>query len=128
MKKYNLFHFSTIRNQARELRKNMTREEKLLWEVLRNRRLSGYKFLRQHPVVYKGDLKRLYYFIADFYCREKNAIIELDGPIHDKTVEYDEFRDSELKERGYNILRIKNEEVENILKVKEKILDFLNSL
>jgi very-short-patch-repair endonuclease len=56
---------------ARELRKNSTDSEILLWDYLRNRRLSGYKFLRQHPVFYKADRQGLNYFIADFYCDAK---------------------------------------------------------
>ena len=70
--------FKVIKKSARELRKNMTDSEILLWEKLRNRRFSGLKFLRQHPIVYKADYRGLNYFIADFYCDEKKAVIELE--------------------------------------------------
>jgi very-short-patch-repair endonuclease len=83
----------------------MTDSEKLLWKQLRNRKLSGYKFLRQHPIVYKADYKGLNYFIADFYCAEKKMVIELDGPIHQDSEEYDRFRDFEMKEKGRYVLR-----------------------
>jgi very-short-patch-repair endonuclease len=73
------------------LRRNLTDSEKILWEHLRNRKLAGYKFLRQHPVIYKADYKGLNYFIAYFYCDAKKAVIELDGSIHKETVEYDQF-------------------------------------
>jgi very-short-patch-repair endonuclease len=63
--------FKVIKKHGRELRNNMTDSEKLLWGKLRNQQLSGYKFLRQHPIVYKADYKGLHYFIADFYCAEK---------------------------------------------------------
>ena len=122
------FDFKEIKKHAQELRNNMTESEKLLWKELRGRRLSGYKFLRQHPILYKGNIMRFNYFIADFYCYEKKAVIELDGPVHDTTEEYDRFRDSELKELGINILRLKNEELKNMQKVQRKILNFLNGI
>ncbi|MDP4224517.1 MAG: DUF559 domain-containing protein [Bacteroidota bacterium] len=113
---------------AQDLRRNMTDSEKLLWKELRNRKLSGYKFLRQHPILYQGNLKRFNYFVADFYCDEKKTIIELDGPIHETSEEYDQFRDSELKSKGLHILRIRNEELKNLDKTLEKIIIFLNQV
>ena len=126
MSEYRKFDFGTIKRHAQELRNNMTESEKLLWKELKGRKLSDYKFLRQHPILYKGNLIRFNYFIADFYCYSKKAIIEIDGPVHDLTEEYDHFRDSELKALGLKILRIKNEELTNIEEVKEKILKFLD--
>jgi very-short-patch-repair endonuclease len=63
--------FKIIKKLARELSNNLTESEHLLCIPLRNRRLSGYKFLRQHPILYKADYKGLNYFIADFYFDEK---------------------------------------------------------
>ncbi len=100
---------------------NLTESEKTLWKELRNRRLSGLKFLRQHPLFYFSLNKRKYLFIADFYCAEKSLVIELDGKIHDYTKEYDMNRDTVMFERGLNVLRIKNEELENIDNVLLKI-------
>jgi len=117
--------FKVIKKSARELRKNMTDSEILLWEKLRNRRFSGLKFLRQHPLVYKADYRGLNYFIADFYCDEKKAVIELDGPIHETTIEYDQFRDDEIKRLGLKILRLKNEELDNMDDTLMKIKRFL---
>ena len=128
MSDYRKFDFGKIKRHAQELRNNMTESEKLLWKELKGRKLSDYKFLRQHPILYKGNLIRFNYFIADFYCYSKKAIIEIDGPVHDLTEEYDHFRDSELKDLGIKILRIKNEELINIEEVKKKILDFLNEI
>ncbi|MCX6300640.1 MAG: endonuclease domain-containing protein [Bacteroidia bacterium] len=128
MSKIKKFDFAGIERQARELRINMTESEKLIWNELRGRKLSGYKFLRQHVILYKGNLKRYNYFIADFFCFEKKAVLELDGPIHDKTDEYDEFRDSELEEIGIHVLRIRNEELENTEKVLNKIRQFLDQI
>ena len=126
MGKSKYLDFKVIKKHARELRKNMTDSEKLLWKQLRNRKLSGYKFLRQHPILYKADFKGLNYFIADFYCDEKKTIIELDGPIHEKSKEYDLFRDSEMKEKGIQVLRIKNDNLKNQDEVLQKIKDFLD--
>ena len=126
-KKRNL-DFGEIKNHSRELRLNMTESEKLLWKEIRNRKLSGFKFSRQYPILYKGTLNKIYYFIADFYCDEKKLVIELDGPIHNKTKEYDEFRDSELKDHGINILRIKNEELTDINTVLQKIECYLQPI
>ena len=128
MSDYRKFDFGKIKRHAQELRNNMTESEKLLWEELKGRKLSDYKFLRQHPILYKGNLIRFNYFIADFYCYEKKAVIEVDGPVHDITEEYDHFRDSELKALGLKILRIKNEELINIEEVKKKILEFLDEI
>jgi leucyl-tRNA synthetase len=106
----------------------MTESEKLLWRELRGRKLSGFKFLRQHPFLYKGNLKRLNYFIADFYCFEKKTVVELDGPVHETTGEYDQFRDSEMQELGIHVLRLKNDELKNMNEVLKKILTFLNGI
>jgi len=63
------------------------------------------------------------YFIADFYCAEKSLIIEVDGQVHDQQKEYDEQREFILNQKGLSVLRIKNEELKDIERVKEKILE-----
>jgi very-short-patch-repair endonuclease len=128
MSKSKYIDFKVIKKHARELRNNMTDSEKLLWSHLKNRKLSGYKFLRQHPIVYKPDYKGLNYFIADFYCHEKLVVIELDGPIHNETEEYDNFRDEEMKEMGIIVQRYKNEDLLNLDEVLRKILVLLDSI
>ncbi len=108
-----------IFKNAKALRQSMTSAEELLWKHLRNKQLKGLKFRRQHPV----DI-----FIADFYCHEKKIIIELDGGIHDlpEQHEYDDGRTFVLEEKGFKILRFKNEEIENELeKVLNRILSYL---
>ena len=108
-----------IFGNAKALRQSMTSAEELLWKHLRNRQLKGLKFRRQHPV----DI-----FIADFYCHEKKIIIELDGGIHDLTEqhEYDDGRTFVLEEKGFKIMRFKNEKIENDLeKVLNRILSYL---
>jgi len=113
--------------RARELRSKSTPSEILLWKELRNRKLSGYKFLRQHPIVYNPYGSGMKYFVADFYCDIKKTVIELDGPIHENNLEYDKFRDAEMVNLGLQILRIKNEELLNIDEVLKKIEAYLNS-
>ncbi|MDO9341004.1 MAG: endonuclease domain-containing protein [Bacteroidales bacterium] len=128
MSRGNYLDIKTIKKHARELRKNVTESEKQLWEQLRNRRLSGYKFLRQHPIIYKADYKGLNYFIADFYCDTKKAVIELDGSIHNGTEEYDKFRDTEMRFKGLHVLRLKNEELNDMNNALKKIRNYLNSI
>ena len=84
---------SYIGTVAKELKKNSTESERILWKELRGRRFAGFKFLRQHPIIYKGNMTCYNFFIADFYCDQKKTIIELDGPFHESSEEYDEFRD-----------------------------------
>jgi very-short-patch-repair endonuclease len=107
---------------ARDLRKNETSAEDLLWRNLRNRKLSGLKFRRQHP---------LDKFIADFYCHEKRLVIEVDGSVHYSrdAKESDEGKTYELKELGITVLRFRNEEVLNDMSlVLKKIREIADSI
>ena len=110
--------------RARELRQNMTKAEERLWKELRNRKFLGLKFLRQHPFIYQVIHNEPRYFIADFYCAEKKLVIEVDGKIHDFQEEEDKWREDILKSLDLKILRIKNEEVEDMDVVMEKIKAF----
>jgi len=108
-----------IFGNARKLRDNMTEAEKMLWEALRLKRLSGYKFRRQHPI---GK------FIVDFYCHEVKLVIELDGGYHngEEQKEYDSFRTKALEDVGLNEIRFTNEQVYNNLdEVLEEIRGYL---
>lgn len=107
---------------GRELRQELTEAEKLLWAELRNKKLNGLKFRRQHPI----DK-----FVADFYCHEKKLVIELDGDIHDEKVnkEYDDARTAMLTGLNVIVLRFRNRDVINNMKdVLKKISDFANML
>jgi very-short-patch-repair endonuclease len=92
-----------IQQRARELRKEPTTSEALLWARLRNRQLDGLKFRRQHPIGRS---------IVDFYCPEKRLVIEVDGGIHDQTVEEDLERTKVLQSLGYRVIRFRNLVVE----------------
>ena len=95
-------HNPKLTENARELRKNMTKEEKHLW----------YDFLKDYPVRFLRQ-KVIDDFIVDFYCRSAKLIIELDGSQHyeDKGMEYDAERTAYLEQYGVRVLRIPNNEV-----------------
>lgn len=103
--------------RCRMLRAKSTLAEKDLWKKLRNRKVDGLKFNRQHPIIYGNDDFDLKFFIADFYCAEKKLVIELDGGIHNYTTEYDKDRDEIIEGLGIKVIRFKNEEIDDVVKV-----------
>lgn len=115
----------SITELARELRNNPTPAEYKLWQVLRNRRCRGHKFLRQKPIIYSQRNKKAYFFIADFYCAEKKLVIELDGQYHRTQQKYDQNRDLVLEKLGLRVLRIKNSELEDMTTIMSKIASSL---
>ncbi|AFY84614.1 endonuclease domain-containing protein [Oscillatoria acuminata] len=88
--------------QTKEFRRQMTDEEKILWQYLRANRLNGWHFRRQQII--DG-------FITDFYCHAAGLVVEVDGKIHEKQAEYDSERDQIITSRNLRLLRIKNEEI-----------------
>lgn len=109
---------------ARNLRKNMTKAEIELWSHIKNKSL-WLKFMRQRPVyVYTENNWLDRFVIPDFYCAEKNIIIELDGWIHEniEVLELDREKEKLLKNKWIKVIRFKNEEIyEKIWEVLEKI-------
>jgi very-short-patch-repair endonuclease len=106
--------------RARVLRKNMTKAEIILWSRIRSKKINGYKFRRQQPLL---D------YIVDFYCDELKLIIEVDGEIHSfsERISYDRKRDNILKINGYHIIRLSNLEVETELNSTiSKITSFIS--
>lgn len=93
--------WKTLKDFARENRKNPTPEEDILWQNIRNRKLK-FKFRRQHAI---ED------FIVDFVCLEKKLIIEVDRVIHEKQMEYDSYRDLCLNSLGFEVIRFTNEDI-----------------
>ena len=101
----------------RALRQEATPAEKLLWQELRNGKLNGLKFKRQHSI---GN------YIVDFYCASIRLIIEVDGEVHltDYQKQRDISRDENLTEMDFKVLRFTNTEVsKNIDFVKKEILN-----
>ena len=80
--------------RARQLRRNMTDAEKILWSHLRNRQLANLKFRRQVPL---GP------FFVDFLCVEQKLIVEVDGGQHSE--EADRSRTAWIEARGYRLIR-----------------------
>ena len=115
----------SITQLARELRKNMTPSERLLWAELRNRKLKEFKFVRQYPIIHDAIPNRLLFFIADFYCAQKKLVVELDGKIHDSQKDYDNWRDVTMLDMNFKVLRIKNEDLVNMPAVLGLILSRL---
>jgi very-short-patch-repair endonuclease len=87
---------------ARRLRRDQTLAERTLWALVRNRRLGGFKFLRQVAI----DR-----YFADFVCEAAKVIVELDGPAHDGREDYDARRTEPLELFGYVVVRYRNERV-----------------
>jgi very-short-patch-repair endonuclease len=85
----------------RKLRGSQTDAERKLWFALRDRRLSGFKFVRQEAI---GP------FIVDFVCRDRSLVIEVDGGQHSES-QPDVRRDAYLKGEGYRVLRFWNNDV-----------------
>ncbi|RLC48211.1 MAG: hypothetical protein DRH89_03685 [Candidatus Cloacimonadota bacterium] len=106
---------------ARDLRKRTTVAENAFWQIVRNRRFLGLKFKRQFPVEFEYDgAKR--FFIADFYCHEKNLVVEIDGGIHQSQKDYDSLRDKIMVILGLKIIRFSNIEIlNNLEKIKMKL-------
>ena len=100
------YDFSGLVERARELRKQQTPAEDLLWELLRDRQLCNAKFRRQHQF---GD------YLCDFYCHEAKLVVECDGAPHHtaKGKQHDAKRDAYLKSQGLTVLHFENDRVLN---------------
>ncbi len=114
---------SLIFQNAKELRKQPTDAERILWMHLRTRP-KGYKFRRQHPA---GN------FILDFYCHALKLAIEADGNIHEmESVKIEDCeRQSILEKQGIKFLRFKNQEImlclPDVIKKIEDVIDMIST-
>jgi very-short-patch-repair endonuclease len=109
-------HNKKLVNNAKFLRKNMTKEERKLW----------YDFLRSYSIRFLRQ-KIIGNYIVDFYCPKANLVIELDGSEHytDKGIVYDEERTEYLKNFGLQVIRIPN----NYLKENfQGVCEYVDSL
>ena len=93
-----------LRGFARVMRHEPSKAEAKLWEVLRDRKLGGFKFRRQVPIA--G-------YIVDFYCPARQIVIEIDGESHfsEQGKQYDQQRDAYLQGVGLRVLRFTNTQV-----------------
>lgn len=109
-----------LKEKARKLRNNSTKAEIRLWsELLRARKMLGYQFLRQRPVIN---------YIADFMCKELKLIIEVDGYSHhfEEQWEKDMKRQKELEDFGFTVLRFSDDEImEDIENVERTLVGWI---
>ena len=113
------FIYSGLKETVRDMRKNETKAESIVWDQLRNRKFKGLKCRRQHQIGL---------FIVDFYCDELKLVIEIDGKNHSvkRQQERDRDRTLDLENEGFTVIRIQNELIEtsiqDFLDVMEKII------
>ena len=110
------------KQRCRELRKSQTKAESIFWQTVRNRKFMGLKFYRQYPIFVDFDGRETF-FVADFFCFEKSLVIEIDGKIHDYCKDHDEMRTEIINMKGIDVLRFRNEEIENNLESALKKLE-----
>jgi very-short-patch-repair endonuclease len=103
-----------LKQRSRDLRNESTLGEILLWKHLRVRQMSGFQFNRQKP---------LGRFIADFYCKPLNLVIEVDGSSHEGREEYDRDRDIELQKLGLTVLRFPDLDVRKNIREVLKVIE-----
>ena len=108
-----------LRKNARELRKNATLSEVLLWNLLKNKRANSLDFDRQRII---GN------YIVDFYCSKLKLVIEIDGSSHDNKYTYDKKRDNYLESLGLKVIHFDDRDVKfNIDKVILTIEEIINN-
>ncbi|HQO36620.1 MAG TPA: endonuclease domain-containing protein [bacterium] len=101
------------KDRAREYRKIMSPAERRFWQHVRNKQLHGIYVRRQHPI---GP------YITDFFVPDLKIVIELDGHSHDTRLEKDAARDDYMKNQGYRVIRLQNEDV---MKNLDGVLEYL---
>ena len=99
-----LYYNKKLKGYSRQLRKNMTEAEQLLWSKVRRKRLKDHQFYRQKII---GN------YIVDFYCPKAKLIIEVDGGQHysDEGIIKDRVRDNYMRGQGLRVLRFSAREV-----------------
>jgi len=111
----NIYNHPTTKEKRRSLRDNQTDAEKVLWNILRNKQMGGYKFFRQYGI---GC------YIVDFYCPMLKMVVEADGGQHfsEEGIKYDHQREEFLKKMGIKVIRFNNLDV---LKNREGIFEYI---
>lgn len=104
-KKYmSLPYNPALKERARALRRAGNLAEVLLWQHIKNKQLLGLDFDRQKII---GN------YIVDFYCADKQVVLEVDGSSHDTKGEYDAQRDAFLRGLGLTVIHIQDRDVKN---------------
>ena len=110
-----------LTSRARVLRANETSAEDRVWQALRNRQPGGFKFVRQLPI---GP------YLADFACRERKVVLEIDGATHGAEAELarDAVRTDFIVRSGFRVFRAHNAEIyENLNGVLDTLLAFVEA-
>ena len=102
--------------RARALRRSAATAERTAWRLLRNRRMLGLKFRRQHAI---GR------FVVDFYCADRRLVLEIDGDLHrvPRQARYDSERTRRLESLGFRVARISNDKIS-----KERLAELLSAI
>jgi len=85
-----------LKELSRQLRKNSTLAEVLLWNQIKKKQIKGYRFLRQKPINN---------YIVDFFCYELMLAVEIDGETHNFKAQKDKIRQNRLESLGIKVLR-----------------------
>jgi 5-methyltetrahydrofolate--homocysteine methyltransferase len=113
--------YPLLKEFALKNRNEPTEAETVLWDILKSKQLSGFKFRRQHVI---GS------YITDLVCLDRRLIIEIDGLIHQlpENKEADEIRTHWLQEQGFKVIRFANDEViKNVTEITQTIINELNA-
>ena len=108
-----------LQERARQLRNTQTPTEQILWFSIRQNQIAGAKFRRQFTIEP---------YIVDFYCREVNLVIEVDGDVHadQKQIEHDRRRTNYLESKGLRVFRVNNNDIrDNLNGVLAKIYELV---
>ena len=107
-----------LKEFSKKLRNDSTLSEIILWEHLKAKKMNGYTFNRQKPLLN---------YIVDFYCKKLNLVIEIDGSSHNNKHKEDLIRQKELEQYNLHFLRFDDLEVkkniDNVLRSIENWID-----
>ena len=95
---------SNLKIIAKRLRQNATLSEVILWKYLHQKKMLGYDFDRQKPILN---------YIVDFYCKELRLVIEIDGDSHNHEEAYKAgvIRQTEIEQYGVEFLRFSDKQI-----------------
>ena len=106
-----------LKQLSRDLRKNSTLSEVLFWNQVKGRKIKGYQFMRQKPMIN---------YIVDFYCSKLKLVVEIDGDSHIGKEEEDDNRQSKIEALGIKFLRFSDPDVKK--NINGVILELLNKI
>ena len=114
-----IYYNPELKKLARQLRNNSTLSEVLLWDELKGRKLYGYQFMRQKPILN---------YIVDFFCSKLHLVIEIDGDSHsnEASVANDQKRQEQIEKLGISFLRFDDLDIKyNLSSVLRTIEDYI---